>query len=134
LNEKLVRFGTVGVIGFIIDAGILLLAVEIFHLSPLLARIVSFLIAATVTYALNQQFTFQLGDKFSLGRWLSYLATTAIGAFINIGIYRLWVLHMGTTPIELVAGTALGSIAAMFVNFFSSSLLVFRPATPRRSA
>jgi putative flippase GtrA len=127
LIAQLLRFGVVGVIGFCVDAGLLVAVVTLVKVAPIPARIVSFLVAASVTYLLNHRFTFALTGAFSASRWASYLLTTALGACINVGIYRLYVLHMGALPIDLIIGTALGSIAAMFVNYFMSSAVVFRP-------
>jgi putative flippase GtrA len=128
--SRLLRFGAVGVIGFVVDAGVLVILATLASLSPLLARIVSFLIAATVTFVLNQRITFRIGAGFSVARWLSYLATTALGACVNVSIYRLWISRAGTAPADLVLGTAVGSITAMFVNYFASSA-VFRSAKQR---
>jgi putative flippase GtrA len=134
LNYRLLRFGAVGTVGFVVDAGLLVTIVALADVSPLPARILSFLVAATVTYALNQRFTFQLGGGFSFGRWTSYVTTTAIGACINVGIYRLWIAYMSATPSQLVIGTALGSLAAMLLNYFASSTLVFRNAKAQHAA
>jgi putative flippase GtrA len=125
-TAQVLRFAAVGVIGFVVDAGVLLAVVTWLHWSPLPARIASFLIAATVTFVLNQRFTFRLQERFDVYRFISYLAATAVGALINIGIYHLWVLINDAAPMQLVIGTAFGSLVAMFVNYFVSSLIVFR--------
>jgi putative flippase GtrA len=130
-HYQLLRFGVVGVVGFIVDAGVLVALVQLLGIAPLPARIASFLIAASVTFVLNQRFTFRLNDGFSMKRWLSYLLTTAVGACVNVGIYHLWIAHAGITTADLTLGTALGSLTAMFVNYFASSLLVFRAAKQR---
>jgi putative flippase GtrA len=131
LNYRLVRFGAVGAVGFVVDASVLVAIVMLTGIAPLPARVLSFLIAATATFVLNQRFTFQFGDGFSFGRWASYLTTTAIGACVNVAIYRLWIAYAGAIPLHLVIGTAVGSIAAMFINYFASSTLVFRPIDQR---
>jgi putative flippase GtrA len=123
----LLRFGAVGAVGFAVDAGLLVTFVTLADVAPTPARILSFLLAATVTFAFNQRFTFQLGGGFSIGRWAAYVMTTATGACINIGIYRLWIAYVDTSPLQLVIGTAVGSLAAMSINYLASSALVFRP-------
>lgn len=124
---RFMRFGVVGTLGFVIDAGSLIALVSLLNIAPLPARMGSFLIAATVTFALNQRFTFQLRERFDVYRWLSYLATTAVGACVNVGVYHIWITMTDATPKQLVVGTAFGSLLAMCVNYFASSTLVFRP-------
>jgi putative flippase GtrA len=133
LNDQLLRFGAVGAVGFVVDAGLLVSIVALIDVSPTPARILSFLVAATVTFALNQRFTFGLGGGFSIGRWITYVMTTAVGACINVGIYRIWITHTDTSPLQLVIGTAIGSLAAMTVNYLASSMWVFRPNKHRHS-
>src|SRR5689334_22732097 len=130
--QRIVRFGCVGVVGFIVDASTLLLLVRFFALPPISARLISFLSAATVTFALNQRFTFRIADAFSMHRWVIYVLTTAFGAGVNLGVYSLWIHRNGTTPVQLALGTAVGSLVAMALNFAISSTLVFR--TSRESS
>lgn len=127
LISKLLRFGVVGTIGFVVDAGTLLLLVRIAGLSPLTARVLSFIVAATTTFLLNHHFTFRLNERASVRRWIYYLITTAFGACINLGIYGVWISEHGSASIDLALGTALGSLAAMVVNYVVSSTLIFRP-------
>jgi putative flippase GtrA len=133
LNERLLRFVVVGAVGFVVDAGLLVILVSVAGLAPTPARVLSFVIAATVTFSLNQRFTFQVGGGFSVRVWASYVMTTAIGACINIGIYRTWIAHTDTSPLQLVIGAAVGSIAAMFFNYLASSRWVFRSIKHRHS-
>ena len=125
---RFIRFGTVGLIGFIVDAGGLLLFVVSFAWAPLISRVLSFVSAATVTFLLNHRFTFQLEHKFSLRRWSYYLIATGVGAAINVSVYRGWIHFHGIDPLNLVIGTAIGSLCAMSLNYLVSSRLVFRVA------
>src|SRR5215831_971219 len=125
LIRRLFSFGLVGGIGFIVDAGTLLFLVKMLGLPPFGGRILSFITAATVTFVLNQRFTFKIDGPFSLKRWSFYLTTTAIGACINVGVYQVWLTYHGAAPVHLVIGTALGSLTAMSVNYFISSTLIF---------
>ena len=127
---QMFRFGVIGVVGFGVDVGTLLLLVQSLHLNPLPARLASFVIAASVTFWLNQTFTFRLQARLSVRRWLYYLLTTAIGACTNVGIYRLWIHYNGIDPKQLVVGTGIGSLFAMSINYLVSSLWVF-PAQQR---
>jgi putative flippase GtrA len=121
---SLLKFAAVGTLGYLADASILLAGVKGLHFAPVPARIFSFICAASLTYHLNRRFTFRRRTG-SLGRWLTYLAATATGAVINILIYRAWLLHAGTDAMDLVVGSALGSVTALFFNYFASALFAF---------
>jgi putative flippase GtrA len=125
LIGRVLRFGSVGVIGFIVDSGVLLLLAKGVGVLPLPARIMSFLVAATVTFLLNKHFTFALRERFSVSRWSYYVLATGVGALINVGVYQWWIVHFGTSAAQLAAGTAAGSLVAMCVNFFVSQRFVF---------
>ena len=128
LIGKLLRFAIVGTVGFAIDAGVLLFLVRALGLSPLSGRVLSFVSAATVTFLLNHRFTFRMSEGASVRRWIYYVATTAFGACINIGVYGIWVREHGSAALDLTLGTAFGSLAAMVVNYAIASTLIFRPA------
>lgn len=125
--SKFLRFAVVGTIGFLVDTGTLLVLVHLFGLSPLSGRVLSFIVAATTTFLLNHRFTFRLDEGVSVRRWIYYVMTTAFGACINLGVYGAWIHEHGSATINLAFGTALGSLAAMIVNYGISSILIFRP-------
>jgi putative flippase GtrA len=128
--RQVIRFGIVGAVGFIVDVVVLLLLVKLELLTPLPGRFVSFLIAASATYFLNARFTFRAGNRFSIRRWTYYVAATMFGAVLNVGTYQAWILHNGSSAVQLALGAALGSLAAMIVNYTVSALWVFRSAQP----
>lgn len=129
--RELLRFGMVGAIGFVIDAGLLVTFVNL-GAKPLTARLASFLAAATVTYLLNRRFTFRADTDDVWLRWLGYVALTALGASINVGTYQFWIARYGASALQLVVGTALGSLVAMSINFVLSKWIVFRPVVQAR--
>ena len=125
LGRDFLSFAVVGAIGFVVDVAVLYLA------APLLgwygARVVSFLAAATATWALNRRYTFNArsANASVLREYLGYLVTMLGGAVVNYGAYVL-VLHWFTCPWAPAAGVALGSCAGLVVNFLSARYLVFR--------
>ena len=125
LGREFLSFAVVGAIGFVVDVAVLYLA------APLLgwygARVVSFLAAATATWALNRRYTFNArsANASVLHEYLGYLVTMLGGAAVNYGAYVL-VLHWFSGPWVPVAGVALGSCAGLVVNFLSARYLVFR--------
>ncbi len=128
----MLRFGLVGCVGFVADTAVLLVVAQGLSVAPLPARVVSFLCAATLTFWLNRRYTFRASGAAG-AQWLRYVLATGVGALINIGTYWLWISFAGAQPVQLVAGSALGSLVAMVFNYLVSRALVFRaPAAQPR--
>ncbi len=127
IGREFLSFAVVGVAGLVVDVVVLYL------LAPLLgwyaARVVSFLAAATTTWACNRRYTFAASAaaaKASVWReYLAYLATMAGGAVLNYGAYVL-TLHWVEGRWAAALGVAVGSLAGMGVNFLLARYLVFR--------
>ncbi|WP_395318860.1 GtrA family protein [Variovorax sp. UC74_104] len=126
IGREFLAFAAVGVIGLVVDVVVLYL------LAPLLgwyaARVVSFLAAATTTWAFNRRYTFAASAAASRSIWreyFGYLATMAAGAVLNYGAYVL-TLHWVEGRWAAALGVALGSLAGMSANFLSARYLVFR--------
>ncbi len=128
IGREFLSFAVVGAAGFVVDVVVLYL------LAPLLgwygARVLSFLVAATATWALNRRYTFSArrasnGSGSVLREYLGYLVTMLGGAVVNYGAYVL-VLHEMSGAWAPAVGVALGSCAGLVVNFLSARYLVFR--------
>ncbi|WP_447771384.1 GtrA family protein [Variovorax boronicumulans] len=128
IGREFLSFAVVGAAGFVVDVVVLYL------LAPLLgwygARVLSFLAAATATWALNRRYTFSArrannGSGSVLREYLGYLVTMLGGAVVNYGAYVL-VLHEMNGAWAPALGVALGSCAGLVVNFLSARYLVFR--------
>lgn len=124
---QFLRFCIVGTIGFAVDGGLTLLLSQLAGIDPLPARLAAFLVAASVTWLLNRSYTFKAGGGGS--SWLPYVLCTALGAFINLGIYSAWLAWAGQGWPQVLAGVALGSVAALGFNFLVSRHVVFRAAS-----
>ena len=109
------------------DAGILQLLVIHVDANPYVARIASFLIAASGTWLLNRYFTFRVKHQATRKEWLRYLGFMLLGATVNYGIYAFFIF-IKEQPWLAVAG---GSIAALGINF-TMSRLIFRQTTSVR--
>jgi putative flippase GtrA len=126
IGREFLSFALVGVIGLVVDVVVLYL------LAPWMgwyaARVLSFLAAATTTWAFNRRYTF--ASRIAAGgpiwrEYLGYLATMAAGAVLNYGAYVL-TLHGVEGRWAAALGVAVGSIAGMGANFLSARYLVFR--------
>ena len=125
--SEITRFGISGVAGFIVDAGIVVLFTRELGLGPIVAQVIGFTVAVTVTWLINRHWTFaeHASEKW-LHEWIRYVAANSVGAAINNGIYAILVLTVvffSKTPVLAVAA---GSIAGMGFNFVSSKLMVFK--------
>lgn len=123
------RFLLVGALGFVVDFSVLYLAVNGAGFGAFSGRLLSFIVAATVTWKANRHFTFASRDVVVHGaaarEWLRYLFTTAIGGAINIGVYQLWLKMTDHGNANLFLAVVAGSAVALMVNFTLSKYVVF---------
>jgi putative flippase GtrA len=123
--SQFLRFAVVGVIGFLVDAGILRFAIAVLGFNLYSGRVVSFLCAATVTWALNRTFTFRHRGP-PAAQWFRFVSVNALGAAVNFGTYALMVVLWPLArhfPSLAVAG---GSLAGMGFNYTLMKKVVFR--------
>ena len=127
--REFVAFCGVGTIGFIVDAGLIQLLSGAWGWDPYLARVLTYLVAATVTWSLNRSITFRhaKGGHWRT-QWSRYLVVNAVGAGINYLAFAATLLLSQTAHDYPALGVAVGSIAGLAFNFTLSKALVFRPA------
>jgi putative flippase GtrA len=133
---EFLRFGVVGVAGFIVDAGVLTAGIAL-GTGPWIGRVLSYLAAATTTFALNRAWTFRVsGSEGGLGRqWLLFLLVNLLGFLCNYGAYAALVAGVPLVAAYPVIGVAAGSLAGLAANFVMSRRFVFgvAGAAPRPS-
>ena len=119
-------FSSVGIAGFVVDASVLYLAMTYLGTGHYSGRIISYVAAATSTWALNRRFTFTTHQDSNLLReWIKFLSANAVGGIVN---YSAYMVLVGTTALVStwpILGVAVGSIAGLVVNFNLSRRLVF---------
>jgi putative flippase GtrA len=126
VRQQVIRFVIAGVVGFVVDAGILYLALAV-GLGYFAGRAVSFLCAVWATWQINRRYTFTLGRSESAWvEWWRYLAAMSVGGVVNYGAYSATVLALRGPPFLPIVGVAVGSLAGMVVNFVSAKLWVFK--------
>ena len=123
--KQFIRFCLVGTLGFVTDFGVLYAVVKGLGMGPTGGRIVSFLVAATVTWKVNRHFTFVKEGAGSVREWLHYLALTGIGGFINMAVYQTWLWFTDHGTLNLFLGVVAGSAVALLFNFVISKRAVF---------
>ncbi len=126
-NSQFLRFALVGTAGFLVDWAVLSMALAILGLDFYTGRLLSFLTAATFTWAANRQFTFRQADKGNPGRqWRRFVAVNLVGGLMNYGIYAALVYSVAVAQSWPVIGIAAGSIVGLAWNYSGSRLLVFK--------
>ncbi|MCU0887497.1 MAG: GtrA family protein [Rubritepida sp.] len=126
---QFLRFGVVGTIGFVVDTATLLTAVWL-GAGPYGGRVISYIVAATTTWALNRTWTFRARATAApvARQWALFLLLNLAGFAANYGTYVLVTSWLGTEPRQLVIGVAAGALAGMFINFTLARQVIFRPA------
>lgn len=126
LAQEFLRFGVVGGIGFVVDTAVLYGALAL-GAGLYLGRAISYLTAATTTWALNRIWTFRGRGSGPAGQqWALFVVVNLGGFVLNYGTYAALVTYVPLVAAHPVLGVAAGSIAGMFSNFFLSRRLVFR--------
>jgi putative flippase GtrA len=116
----------IGVIGFLIDTAALFLAMRYLGAGHYTGRVLSYLLAATSTWALNRRFTFHSRRSPSrLREWAKFFSANAAGGLINYSVYALLVSASQTVAAWPILGVAAGSVAGLAVNFQLSRRVVF---------
>ncbi len=128
LRRELALFAISGLLGFVIDSAIVQGLVSLFDENPYAARLLSFLCAATATWAFNRHFTFAGKRRYANRRaeLTRYLIAMAGGFILNYGAYVivLWLLPLARDwP---VIGVAAGSAAGAVLNYLTSKFWIFR--------
>lgn len=116
-----------GVIGFVVDAGVLRLLISAFAANAYIARVFSFLCAATATWLFNRHQTFRGVRRYGLlGEWARYLAAMTGGFVVNYGTYALLYTFVELVRTYPELGVAAGSVAGLVVNYASSRWWIYR--------
>ena len=127
LVAEFLRFGIVGTAGFVVDTAVLY--GSLWAGAGLYGgRVVSYVAAATATWALNRAWTFRTAGRAAAGRqWALFLLVNLAGFAVNYTTYALLVAHVAPVAAHPVLGVAAGSLAGMAGNFVLSRRFVFGP-------
>ena len=129
-----IRFGIVGASGVPVDTAVVYICRT--SLGIYAAGAVSYLVAATWTFAFNRLWTFRTHRDVPLWRqWLTFLGANLTGLVLNRGAFFTLVTISATCRDSPVIAVAAGAVAGMFANFAATRRLVFRtrsihPAQP----
>lgn len=111
----------VGGTGFLIDAGITLLLIQI-GLDPTFSRIPAICIAALFTWLANRYFTYEIKTSRTTNEAIRYAVVASTMAFLNYTIYLI-LIQIGLLPvISIIIATALQTI----ISFHAYRHFVFK--------
>ena len=129
LVQQFARFGTVGVVGAVVDVATVYAAMATLGLYA--AGLLAYFTAVTTTWALNRAWTFAGRGSGSLVRqWMLFVAANGVGFVLNRGTFFLLVLMVPACAQHPVVAVLAGVGAGMFANFNLSRRVVFRPQPP----
>jgi putative flippase GtrA len=126
--NQFLRFGLVGVFGFIIDAGLLLLLTMALGVNVYFARVFSFLGAALSTWLVNRKFTFsrqKVADMSDHIEYLRYLAVMTCGGAINFVTFVLAIHVVPAWKLYPIVPLAIGSLIGLMFNYSAARHFVF---------
>jgi len=134
LSREVGLFAVGGVLGLIVDAGTVQALVAWDHWNPYWARVLSFLLAATVTWAWNRRHTFahRASGRSAAAEWLHWLALMGVGALVNYAVYAALLLSSAFLLRWPALAAAAGSAVAALVNFSTARGVLFR--RPKQAA
>ncbi|HEV2622258.1 MAG TPA: GtrA family protein [Frateuria sp.] len=128
LGRQAGLFAIGGAIGLLVDAGTVQALVAWAHWNPYVARVLSFLLAATATWAWNRHRTFadRASGRSPLTEWLHWLGLMGVGALVNYALYVVLLLSFPSLYRWPALAAAAGSAAAALVNFSTARGVLFR--------
>ena len=121
---RLLRFGMVGGIGFVVDASMLAVIHHALGVNPFVARVFSIVFAAFTTWRLNRSITFEPSDQGQVREGFRYYCVVVLSAGSNYGIYSAILLSIAGFPPVLAAVAA--TLCAMTISYAGYSQFVFR--------
>jgi putative flippase GtrA len=122
--KKLFWFGIAGGIGFVVDAGMLMLLLHFTPLGPFGARAIAIAMAMIATWILNHTFTFEHTGRPLAVEGFRYGSVGITSALLNYAIYTA--LLISIPVLRPIAALIMASAAATAFSFFGYSRFVFR--------
>ena len=126
-SSRFLRFALVGVVGFVVDAGVLQALISLAGWGPIAARAVAIPVAVFATWLLNRTITFP--DSHGgpvLASMARYAAVSAVGASVNFIVYSALVFASQAMAALPIVPLAIASIVALIVNYLGSKHFAFR--------
>ncbi|MDX6285630.1 MAG: hypothetical protein QOG53_1115 [Frankiales bacterium] len=136
LVHEVLKFGTVGVINFILDVALFnILRLEVLPDKPLTCKAISTAVAATSSYFMNRHWTWSHRARTGVKRELPlFVVLSAIG--LGIAEFCLffshYVLGLDSLLSDNISANGFGLVLGMLWRFWSFKRWVFLPSDPER--
>ncbi len=125
--KQFILFSAVGASGFVIDISVYVGLQKLFNANHILARGLSFWVAASSNWALNRNITFKAENKsLKLKQWTFFLIASLLGFSANFGIYYFLTKYIPFFEKYLIAAFIIGIFFGLFINFILSASFVFK--------
>jgi putative flippase GtrA len=135
MTKQIFRFGMIGGLGFLVDAGVLSLLIQKAGWDLYSSRALSFSLAVTATWYLNRQYTFIAGSaKGKAKEYGRYVSGQIVGGLINLAVYAGVLSIQPALAVYPVIPLAFGSAVALMFNFLYSKFIAFKSPVDNGSA
>ncbi len=124
--KRLALFALVGTLGFITELCTLLSLIVFAQMSPILAKLIAFSAAVSVTWFFNRHITFSESRKTRLrSELLKYFQTVVGGMCLNLLVFFSVVTLNQNSIVVIVVATALGALVGLLANYYGCVHFVF---------
>lgn len=129
-NHRLLIFGLVGTLGFVVDGSVFMVGLHLLNLSPFEARGIAFLVALTVTWYGNRTFTFiNRTHSNKISQWQKYFFAASVSAIPNFTVFFLIISSLPASEVSSLVAMVGGILTGMLSNFWLCDRFVFRKTT-----
>lgn len=119
---KIIKFGIVGFLGFVIDFGLTYIFKEKLKMNKFVANALGFLISAVVNFTVNRMWTFQNHNPDLALQFGKFMAIASVALMLNSLI--IYILN-GKIRINFYVSKIIAVLFVMFYNFIMNSLFTF---------
>ncbi len=125
-RRRLILFGLVGTLGFILETATLLFLIVFVQISPTMAKFIAFPIVVMLTWALNRKLTFNVNSGLTLVPELRrYFQSALIGMCLNLLTFFVVVMLDQNSIIVAVFASALGALIGFLANYYGCSRFIY---------
>jgi putative flippase GtrA len=119
---KIIKFGIVGFLGFVIDFGLTFVFKEKLKMNKFVANALGFLISALVNFTVNRMWTFENHNPDLALQLGKFMAIASVALMLNSLI--IYILN-GKIRINFYVSKIIAVLFVMFYNFIMNSLFTF---------
>lgn len=126
LVERLIKFGIVGTLSFIIDFGITFFCKEKLKLNKFIANALGFIVSVIINFSINKIWTFQsTGGDIEL-QFIKFISITSFALIINSII--IYILNV-KIRLNFYLSKLIAVFIVMFYNYSMHALFTFNADT-----